>query len=535
MPRPDASRAAEPRLARTRAAVPALACGAAHALAFAPWGAWWLHLPTLAALGFLLARALDRPRRAVATAAGVGFAFGMGWFVVGIGWLFVSMHTFGKMPAVLAALAVLLFAAYLALFPAAGAAIAARIGGGPLGRGLAIGSALTLAELGRGYLFTGFPWLSFGYAQVDGPLGGFAPVLGVYGVGWIATTVAAGVGTALAARPASAAPVAVRAVLPALAVLALAIAAGQALRTLTWTVAHGRPIAVRLVQGNIAQQLKFDPAHTARNLEGYVRQVESIDAGQVFVLLPETAWTVPWSATPPALARRLANFVRTREAAVAIGLPQFRPIAEAGGRTRQAATNSVLMLAPSGPPAQYDKRHLVPFGEFIPWGFRWFVALMEIPLGDFDRGRAGQAPFAFGGQRIAPNICYEDVYGEELIDALHGPQGATILANVTNVAWFGRSHAMDQHLQIAQMRALETGRPMIRATNTGVTAAIDHDGRVIARLAPFTAGIAAASIQGRTGLTPFARFGNGFASGLGLAGLVVAFALARRRRIRGLR
>jgi apolipoprotein N-acyltransferase len=165
----------------------------------------------------------------------------------------------------------------------------------------------------------------------------------------------------------------------------------------------------------------------------------------------------------------------------------------------------------------YDKRHLVPFGEFVPWGFRWFVQMMHIPLGDFGRGANTQRPFAVGGQRVAFNICYEDLFGEEIIDAIRGASGATILANVSNIGWFGRSHALPQHLQISRMRALETGRPMLRATNTGMTALIDAQGRVVAALPPHEAGLLDVQVQGTEGLTPYVRTGN-------LGVLVVALA-----------
>src|SRR5690606_10848644 len=163
-------------------------------------------------------------------------------------------------------------------------------------------------------------------------------------------------------------------------------------------------------------------------------------------------------------------------------------------------------------PYRYDKSHLVPFGEFVPTGFRWFVDAMVIPLGDFNRGPARQQPFDIAGQRIGFNICYEDVFGEELLPALrpgeNGEPGATILANVSNLGWFGNSWALPQHLQIARMRSMETARPTIRATNTGATAIIDEKGSVRHRLPYHQAGVLDASVQGMSGLTPYARWGN---------------------------
>ena len=262
------------------------------------------------------------------------------------------------------------------------------------------------------------------------------------------------------------------------------------------------------------------------------------------ILLPETAWIVPWQRTPPALADRVLAVVRDTGATVALGLPMLAESVETtdSGTGYPQLTNSILAIMPDPTAAggvrvaRYDKRHLVPFGEFIPPGFRWFVNLMQIPLGDFDRGTAGQTPFAIRDQRVAGLVCYEDAFGSEVVQAVAGAGadggsgggGATVLANVTNVAWFGRSHAADQHLQMARMRTLEAARPMIRATNTGMTAAIDAEGRVLAVAEPYVQATIAASVQGRTGLTPYSRTGDWPSLGVALA-LVVLLLVPRRR------
>jgi apolipoprotein N-acyltransferase len=295
-----------------------------------------------------------------------------------------------------------------------------------------------------------------------------------------------------------------------------------------WTVATGEPLAVRLVQGNIEQQMKFRPDTLLPMMQKYATLIEA--GTEPLIILPETAWTIQWQYTPDPIARRIVDHVR-RGHAVSIGMP----LRGTDAATADAGiSNSVLTLLPDGQARdgvavhRYDKRHLVPFGEFIPLGFRWFVNLMDMPLGDFARGGPSQPPLEIGGQRIAFNICYEDLFGEELIMALHGERPATILANVSNIAWFGNSHALPQHLQIARMRTLETGRPMLRSTNTGVTAAIDADGRVLARLEPYTTGALSVDVQGMAGLTPYARTGNWPVALLALVCVVVAaFTLGR--------
>ena len=157
---------------------------------------------------------------------------------------------------------------------------------------------------------------------------------------------------------------------------------------------------------------------------------------------------------------------------------------------------------------RYDKHHLVPFGEFIPLGFHWFVEIMRIPMGDFFRGDLQQPDFVIEDQNIAANICYEDAFGEELLPSLNAQDGASILANFSNLGWFGDSFALRQHWQMSRMRAIETSRPMLRATNTGASGAIDHAGRPIAMLAAHRTAVLDITIQGQTGLTPYARLGN---------------------------
>lgn len=487
--------------------------GVVHALSFAPWPAWWLQLASLAALLVLLDRCVARHgARRLGWIAGV---FGVGWFTAGVHWLYVSMHHYGGLPAPLAAIAVLLLAGYLAIYPT----VALRLAGAPARAGGRVGGLIaqaatfaalwTITEWLRGVVFTGFPWIASGYAHVDGPLAGWAPVLGVYGIGFFSAAAAFLLARAVLARKATAA-------IAAAIGIGIPFGVGQALRAVEWSLPHGAPIKVRLVQGNVPQELKFSPVESRRAMDRYAWLVADGDAD--LTVLPETAWVTRWESTPDDVIR--AMFPRGRAArAVALGAPA-RPVpldARASGDTRAGPgiANSVLLLVGGDPvrvAGQYDKQHLVPFGEFVPPGFGWFVRMMNIPLGDFARGDSDPMPLAVAGQRVAFNICYEDLFGAQIRLPVLGDDtrrgGATILANVTNVAWFGRTTASSQHLQIARMRTLETARPMIRATNTGVTASIDAQARVVARLEDFTIGVLDGSVQGMTGLTPYVRLGN---------------------------
>ena len=507
----------------------ALAAGVVHAASFAPVDAWWLQLAALAVLAALVMQraASDAAPDKLLRAAGPGLAFGLGWFVTGLAWLYISMHRYGGMPAPVAALAVLLFAGYLAVFVASVTALAQRAAAAMLrGRrplsplvviatGALFAGTWGLAEIARGYLFTGFPWLAIGYAHIDGPLAALAPLVGVYGISALAALSAFGLGGAWVAR--GSAPALVTALVLALAPLA----GGWAVRSLEWSNPAGRTIAVRLVQGNVPQELKFDPARSLSAMQAYVAEV--LRAGSDLTVLPETAWTIPWSATPVPLRDTVLAHLARNDGVLAIGMPLPQQ-ADAPHGSAARITNSVAVIDGRGViVSRYDKRHLVPFGEFIPRGFGWFVAMMQIPLGEFGRGAREQPSLVIDGQRVAFNICYEDLFGEELAVQVRG--GATILVNLSNIAWFGASHALPQHLQIARMRARELARPMLRSTNTGVTAAIDARGRVIDALPTQASGVLAVSLRGSEGLTPYARHGNALPLALSLA-LALAGALA---------
>ncbi|MBL0143648.1 MAG: apolipoprotein N-acyltransferase [Betaproteobacteria bacterium] len=487
-------------------ALPVVA-GAATVFGFAPFYAWPVPIATLAVL-FL---AWSRSRSALQAAIS-GYAFGLGYFLAGVSWVFVSLHEFGHMPAALAAVATFLFCAYLAVFPAAAGWLAHRVSVAGLVRTLAaMPAAFVLLEWVRGWLFTGFPWLATGYSQVPAsPLAGYAPVLGVYGV-CLATALAAAL---LAAFAASVAWSRRRAVLAG-AFIAL-LAAGGTLRLVSWTAPSGEPVTVALLQGNVPQHLKWRDDVRSRTLRDYHEQ--AVQSPARVVILPETALPAFIDQLPPGYLESLREHARSRGKDILIGTVERGFAGE-----RFHYWNSVVRIG-AGEPQSYRKRHLVPFGEFIPPGFGWVLAVLKIPLTDFARGDAGQALLVAGGTGWAVAICYEDIFGEEVIDAL--PQ-AGVLLNVSNDAWFGESLAADQHLQLSQMRALETGRWMVRATNTGVTAAIDEKGRVVTRLPQFTGGQLLASPVPRSGATPYVRWGN--LAVLAILAAIAAGLLVQRR------
>jgi apolipoprotein N-acyltransferase len=485
------------------AAAAAFVSGAAAVAGFAPLGAFPVPLLSLAVLLVLWQGAAPRP------AFVSGFAFGAGLFGVGASWVYVSLHDFGMMPAPLAGLATVGFCAILALYPAAAGWCLARLRARPAYAALLAFPALwTLSEWLRGWVFTGFPWLALGYSQTDSPLAGLAPVLGVYGVSWASALVA---GLAVLAATGD-----TRARVAGGSAIAIILAAGYALALVSWTAPAGPPLRVALLQGNIAQDLKFQAQRYAATLETYRRLVDASEAS--LIVLPETAVPRFFDTVDPAYWDELVRLARGKRADVLVGVP----VRDAEGRY----FNSMISLGVS-PPQVYSKSHLVPFGEFVPPGFRWIVDTVAIPLADFSRGPDRPRPLALAGQRVAPNICYEDAFGEEIVRQL--PE-ATLLVNASNVAWFGDSLAPSQHLQMSRMRAMETGRYMLRATNTGVTAVIDERGRVRARLRQFTEGALQSQARGFTGATPYVRWSNAPAV-IGCILLLAAAGLARRRRV----
>ena len=462
--------------------------GALHSLPFVHTGAWWAQLLIIALLVWRAAAAT--PRRAAA----LGVAFGSAWIGAGTWWLFISLHTYGGLPAVLAVIAIAALAGALSLYLAAALWAFARWRCGVAWRdALLFGAVWLLAELARGVIFTGFPWLASGYAQVDAPLAALAPWIGVYGIGFVVATVVAW-------------PVLSRRRAVPLGVLAGALVAAALLGPGSFSSPTGT-LSVTLLQGNVAQDQKFARDDMPRAL-AWIRDQLLAARGEL-VVAPETVIPLLPDELAPGYWDELAAHFQRGPQAVLLGLPLGD---EKAGYTNSAAGISAATAALPGGFYRYDKHHLVPFGEFIPTGFRWFTELMNIPLGDFNRGSVGPPSFPFRGERVGANICYEDLFGEELaarfVDAANAP---TMFANISNIGWFGDSSAIAQHLQISRLRALEFQRPMLRATNTGATVVIDHRGRVTASLAPHTQGVLDGSVQGRNGLTPFAwwaaRFG----------------------------
>jgi apolipoprotein N-acyltransferase len=510
-----------------------LAAGYAHALSIAwpfadlgplqtgqAWGG--LQIGSLAVLAWQLGPKLTARR--IGQAAKLAWLFACAMLCGTFWWLYISMHFFGGLPAPLAVLAVFALAAALGLYYAlAGALMAWLAPSGAVARAALFAAAWLLAEIARVQVFTGFPWGEGGYAHIDGwarPLAGW---VGVHGLTLAAAFAAALLATCLSALQAG------RRLQAGMATAALLIACLLvSLLPATYAPAPLRaPLSVTLVQGNISQDQKFQAGTGVRDaLTYYAEQLQL--AKTSLIVLPETALPLLLAQLPTGYWNAIEQRFASGQQAALIGLPI--------GSATEGYSNAVIGLKPGAPAYQYEKHHLVPFGEFVPPFFQWFIRMMNIPLGNFNRGPLVQSALEWQGERLAPNICYEDLFGEEIgaqfKDAARAP---TVLVNVSNIAWFGNTVAIDQHLNISRMRALEFARPMLRATNTGATVVIDAQGRVTHALERHTRGALVARVQGADGLTLYARWVSRFGLTpwwlLGGSVLLIA-ALARMRKTR---
>ncbi len=448
--------------------------GAAGVLCFAPAEFFWL-APLVWGGLFALLRRAETSRQATLT----GFGFGLGFFLTGVSWVYVSLSVFGGMPWWLAGLAALLFCTAMALYPAlAGGLFKRWQPAGFLEQAIFFAALITAVDWLRSWFLTGFPWLGIGYSQAPpSPLAGFAPIIGVHG---LALLLALNGALLLRWRI-------------GLTALAATCIIGLGLRQIEWTQPEGKPLSVALIQGNVPQEMKFRPEAFYRTLSLY-RQLITQHPAQL-TLLPETALPVFFEQLPESYLLELERLASRRGGDLLAGTLTGNQL---------GYYNSAVSLGSSAAQV-YSKQHLVPFGEFIPTGFAWFMAYAQIPMSAFSRGSTVPEPLRLAGHTVAVNICYEDAFGRE-IAPVAGQAG--VLANLSNTAWFGHSLAQPQHLQISQMRALETGRPMLRATNTGMTAIIAADGNVTAVLPAFESGVLEGEVQPRTGQTPYIVFGD---------------------------
>ena len=443
-----------------------------------------------------------------------GLPFGLGYFVIALWWLYISLHDVGGINSIFSCIAVFLLSAYVALYFSF-ATFAIRLFQSSRLTGLFLGASWVVMEFLRGYIFTGFPWMGFAEAQFNGPFSPIAPFFGGLGctflVMWTSWEI-------FQVRKH-----AIFSVVSVICVLAISQLAGLA----SFTKPIGEPISIRLIQGNFEQRLKFDPLAINQQITFYTSEIKKQAAD--LIIIPETAFPWPQNNLPVGLLNYLQDYSNESSSNLLLGL-----IGEVPGPTEMQYSNRATGLSPNTHPYYYDKAHLVPFGEFIPPGFHWFVNAFHVPMSDFARGSLEQAPFKIVRNNqtdiyAAITICYEDVFGGELASRIkNSDKPVNLLINMTNLAWFGKSQAPTQQLRLSQLRSLETGLPALRATNTGITAVLGHDGKVQSSLPEFTQGTLHTKVQGYSGKTPFVTWGN--LPILSISCLLLIWGLLRHRR-----
>lgn len=461
----------------------ALLFGALLPFAFAPFDLWALAPLSLAGLFWLWSGVSPR------AAWTLGYAFGLGMFCVGVSWIFVSMHHFGEAIVPVAGLITLVFAALMAVFPALAGWLSARLSTeNSVARILiAMPLAWMLFELIRGEFLGGFPWLNLGASQIHSPLAGFVPIFGEYAAS-LAVVLSAALLVLLVTRRTY------LAVLGALLAFVALWAGGMMLRQIDWVEPAGEPLRVAIVQGNVEQSRKFDPQVFQATLNLYRRLSESVPDAKL-IIWPETAVPDTVSAASSFLIE-MQDLMRDRGQELVLGIFD---------QDRQGNYyNALLALPVEG--GYYHKRHLVPFGEYLPLRFliEPFKNLIQVPMSDLTSGKNQQHLLRLAGHPAGASICYEATLARKINTAL--PEAA-FLINASNDAWFGDSLAPHQHLQIAAMRSLESGRWMVRATNTGISALINPHGEVVARTPQFEQAVLRGDITPMQGATPFVIFG----------------------------
>lgn len=442
--------------------------------------------------------------------ARLGWCFGFAYFCHGLWWLYISLHDIGGMPAWMATGGVVILSAFLAVFPTLASLIAGRFYA-QSHSGIAWAAVWTLMEWLRGHILTGFPWIGFGDTQVNGPFMALIPIFGVLGASFAVFWSAYKLGSAPG-----------RLFLPLFS-FGFVIIFVSFFENISYTKPIGGLLEVKLLQGNFPQTLQYDEATLRDQNRYYLNRL--IDSPTHLVVAPETAVSIPENQLPLHWSRDLEAFVQSTNTHILTGI--------IGYENRQYA-NQAKGFSPNGEKYYYTKAHLVPFGEYTPPGFAWFVNAIQAPMTQFKKGSFTQDAFKINRPDQPPvyaaiMICYEDVFGSEIATRVrNAQQGPHLLINMTNLAWFGDSSAPHQQLRLAQLRSLETGLPTIRATNTGVTAAINAFGVVQAQLPVFVQDQLIASIQPMAGQTPYVRLGDAPILGIALACLLAAWLQKKR-------
>lgn len=458
----------------------ALVGGAILPLAFAPFQFYPLAVVSLICLFYSWHDATGRQ------AAWRGFLFGAGMFGVGVSWVFVAIHVFGQASVALATFLTALFCAFLALYISLLGWLLKKCQPNtfqPVDYILLLPVGWLAFEWFKGWFLTGFPWLDLGVSQIEGPLSGYTPIIGALGVSWLVAFTAGLLMVSLLWHR----------LWPVLMVTLIWVG-GYGLQQQSWTQPLGEPIKATLIQGNIPQQIKWQPQQLFKTLALYeARTVQHWDSD--LIVWPENAATAFYHQLKDLYFEPLAQQARQHQTDILLGLPVM-------DRDSGAYFNSMMSLGSQR--AFYHKQHLVPFGDYIPFEWlRGLIRFFDLPMSSFSAGDSAQPLLQAAGQQVGISVCYEDAFSAEVLAQL---PAASILVNATNNAWYGDSFAPHQHLQISRNRALETGRPLLRATTNGISAFIDHKGQIVNQSPQFEEVVLTEELQPRQGATPYVNW-----------------------------
>lgn len=495
--------------------------GALLPLAFSPVNFYLISVLSPAVLFYSFLSAT--PQRA----AWLGWWFGMGFFGVGVSWVFVAIYVFGlssiALSVFLTFISINVLAAFIALQGYLSVYFIQKIN---LANRMIVLLLVfpvfwVLFEWFRGWFLTGFPWLSLGYSQTNSVLSGYAAVLGVYGVSWLTTLTAGLILFSITQYH-------LLNNKKRIAIL-LSIAgvwfAGALLLQVNWTEKTGQPLKVSLVQGNVEQISKWDPEQFEKRKQRYLSLTQK-NWDSDLILWPENSLTIFYHDLKDNFLAELSDEAKKNNTDIILGLPVLDRKKDEYFSSLMAINHAIKKKQPQF----YHKNHLVPFGEYLPLSslLRGLIAFFDLPMSGFTPGEYDQKLLSAAGQKIAPTICYEDAFGEDVIRFL--PE-ATLILNASNNAWYGDSFAPHQHLQISQMRALETGRDVMRVTTNGISALIDHQGNITSRSLQFKPYVVSGYVQPRTGVTPYVRWGNYPILLIVLLGIIGSILYTRRKLI----
>lgn len=498
--------------------------GLSLVFAYAPFSQWWLVFPML--ILWLYQLDITNPK----AAAKQGYIFGFGWFASGISWVHVSIDQFGGLPLFVSLLLMVLLCLYLALFPSLACYLAAKFSAKSLKNNANIKpspiqiwllpSTWVFTEWVRSWFLTGFPWLSIGYSQIDGPFASFAPLIGEVGLTFLIMIMAISIYQIINRHY----------LRTNLAIISALLLTTFTLGQVNWVVETGTTKKIALVQGNIPQAIKWQPEQELPTIQTYLDMTRQNYDADVLVW-PESAIPVvePLAFEHLDIANKASAL---NDTAIITGIINYN-------FESKEFFNSLIVLGKKNSTSKngdyyynnanrFYKNHLLPIGEFVPFQefLRPLAPFFNLPMSSFSRGSYVQPNLIANGVNFAPLICFEIAFPEQLAANFH--DDTNILLTVSNDAWFGDSHGPHQHMEIARMRALEFGRPIVRSTNNGITAIADHSGQIIAKIPQFEQAVLKSDVALVEGRTPFSRFERVPTFVMALLLFILAFLINRR-------